>query len=165
MNASTEQQLTAEIESIRDDKTCEKCVDDEHICCECGCGVVLQTIDGKKYCRVCGDDHVFDDTKTPCYECNAMCSADELKMGDIKQFMYCESCWNERFDNCYKCGQLVVMGQESPPYEYDEDSRLQCVCDDCQIDPLEEQRKKLLEFCWAEGIDERLVKSLAEIRR
>lgn len=159
MNANTEQQLTAEIESIRDDNSSEKCVEDEHICCECGCGVVLQTIDGKKYCRVCGDK-----TKTPCYECNAMCSADELKMGDYKQLMYCESCWNERFDNCYKCGELVVIEQESPPYEYDEDSRLQCVCDDCQIDPLEAQRNQLLEFCRAEGIDEWFIKSLDEMR-
>ena len=169
MNASTEQQLAAEIESIRDDNSSEKCVDDEHICCECGCGVVLQEyrmiVDGKKYCRVCGDDHVFVNTKTPCYECNAICSAGELKIGDFKQLMYCESCWNERFDNCYKCGHLVVIEQESPPYEYDEDSRLQCVCDYCQHDPLDTQRNKLLEFCRAEGIDERLVKSLAEIRR
>ena len=130
---------------------------DLHICCECGCGDDLQTIDGKKYCRVCVD-------KTPCYECNALCSADELKMGDFKQSMYCESCWNERFDNCYKCGQLVVTGQESPPYEYDEDNRLQCVCDDCQFDPIEAQRNKLLEFCRAEGIDEGFIKSVAEIR-
>jgi len=133
-----------------------------HICC----GVVLQTIDGKKYCRVCGDDRVFDcdETKTPCYECNAMCSEDELKMGEFKQSMYCESCWNERFDNCYKCGHLVVIEQESPPYEYDEDSRLQCVCEYCQHDPLEEQRNKLLEFCRAEGIDEGFIKSVEEIR-
>lgn len=128
-----------------------------YICCECGCGVGLQTIDGKKYCRVCVD-------KTPCYECNALCSANELKMGDFKQSMYCESCWNERFDNCYKCGQLVVTGQESPPYEYDEDNQLQCVCDDCQFDPIEAQRNKLLEFCRAEGIDEGFIKSVAEMR-
>jgi len=133
-----------------------------HICC----GVVLQTIDGKKYCSVCGDDRVFDcdETKTPCYECNAMCNADELKIGDFKQSMYCESCWNERFDNCYKCGHLVVIEQESPPYEYDEDSRLQCVCEYCQHDPLEEQRNKLLEFCRAEGIDKGFIKSVEEIR-
>jgi hypothetical protein len=128
---------------------------DLNICCECG--VVLQTIDGKKYCHVCVD-------KTPCYECNAMCSADELKMGDYKQSMYCESCWNERFDNCYKCGHLVVIEQESPPYEYDEDSRLQCVCEYCQIDPLDEQRNKLIEFCRAKGIDEGFIKSVEEIR-
>ncbi len=139
-----------------------------HICCECGCGVVLQeyqmTIDGKKYCRVCGDDYVLDETKTPCYECNAMCSADEMKMGDYKELMYCLSCWDERFDYCYKCGELVVIGQESPPYEYDDIGHLQCVCDDCQSDSIETQRKKLIDFCRTEGIDEGFIKSVSEMR-
>ena len=78
MNQTPEQQiavLSNEITKIQSEQE----ANNEHICCECGCGVVLEkykiTIGDKKYCGVCGEyeeEEDSDEPKTPCYECNVM---------------------------------------------------------------------------------------------
>jgi hypothetical protein len=138
MNQTPEQQvamLSNEIAAKIANIQSEKETNDEHICCECGCGVVIEkykiTIGDNKYCGVCGEyEDDSDEPKTPCYECSMMLTEEDLKIGEYK-YLYCESCWDERYDACDECYELVNKGQESPPYYSDENNQFQCVCDGC----------------------------------
>lgn len=205
--------------------------DDDHICCECDCKVVLEkymiVVDGKKYCGVCDprstsasdddndDDDDHDDSsdadaeiesKPPCYVCESLftpfrslrgdaqyatlsplttpslpcgwegfvneekCTKNNMTM-DNQGNHYCSSCWEYTYDTCDECYALVVKGQELPPYQSDENNRLQCVCHDCRdewvknvakiregrMESIKEQRDKLIEFCRKECINEMLL--------
>ncbi len=76
MNQTPEQQiavLSNEIDVKNANNQSKQEANNEHICCECGCGVVLEkykiTIGDKKYCGVCGEyaeDSDSDEPKTPC---------------------------------------------------------------------------------------------------
>ncbi len=168
MNQTPEQQVTMLSNEIVN----------EHICCECGCGVVLEkykiTIGDKKYCGVCGEyeeeEEDSDEPKSPCYECNVMLTKENLQMGEYEKF-YCESCWDERYDACDECYELVNKGQESPPYYLDENNRFQCVCDGCsdkwvknvaknretRMAAIKKQQEMLAAFCQKECISEMLL--------
>lgn len=64
---------------------------------------------------------------TTCWECNA---DGKLTEGE-RNHMYCDDCWKERYDYCYVCEILVDIGQETPPYGFDEKDVFRCVCDKC----------------------------------
>ena len=93
MNQTPEQQfavLSNEIAVNNAKLKSEQEANNEHICCECGCGVVLEkykiTINDKKYCGVCGEyeDSDSDEPKTPCYECSMMLTEENLQMGEYQ---------------------------------------------------------------------------------
>lgn len=67
---------------------------------------------------------------TTCWECNA---DGNLTEGE-RNHMYCDDCWKERYDYCYVCEILVDIGQETPPYGFDEKDVFRCVCDKCMPD-------------------------------
>ena len=168
--------------------------DDDHICCECDCKVVLEkymiVVDGNKYCGVCDprstsasdddndddDDHDYSSdadaeikSKSPCYVCESLFDKNNMTMDN--QGNYCSSCWEYTYDTCDECYALVVKGQELPPYQSDENNRLQCVCHDCRdewvknvaeiregrMESIKGQRDKLIEFCRKECINEMLL--------
>lgn len=179
MNQTPEQQiavLSNEIAAKIANIQSEQETNDEHICCECGCGVVLEkykiTIGDKKYCGVCCEDSDSDlnKLKTPCYECNIMLTEEDLKIGEY-QHLYCESCWDERYDACDECYELMNKGQESPPYYSDENNRFQCVCDGCRdkwvknvakirnarMTAIKKHQDMLVAFCEKECISEMLL--------
>jgi hypothetical protein len=180
MNQTPEQQiavLSNEIDVKNAKIQSEQETNDEHICCECGCGVVLEkykiTIGDKKYCGVCGEyeeEEDSDEPKSPCYECSMMLTKENLQMGEYEQF-YCETCWDERYDACDECYELVNKGQESPPYYSDENNQFQCVCDGCsdkwvknvaknretRMAAIKKQQDMLAAFCQKECISEMLL--------
>jgi hypothetical protein len=68
---------------------------------------------------------------TTCWECNAECNTEGNLTEGERNHMYCDDCWKERYDYCYVCEVLVDIGQETPPYGFDEKDVIRCICDKC----------------------------------
>jgi hypothetical protein len=112
----------------------------------------------------------------PCCECHSLFNKYDTQMDDHCNY-YCYNCWEKIYDFCDPCEKLVNRDQN--PYEYDENNKLQCVCNNCQdawiknvakirqsrMDNIKKQQETLIEFCKKESINEILIssKSLEEI--